>query len=140
MEIDVRLTRDAVPVLLHDSTLERLWGHERPLSALSSDEVRGLTEDGVPTLADALETCRDARVMIDLPGADARAVRTVVGAVRDCDAEDRVYYCAGAETMLKVRAASPRPRSRSPGPRWPRPARPSSRPSRPAGSTTASRW
>ncbi|MFJ9088268.1 glycerophosphodiester phosphodiesterase [Streptomyces sp. NPDC102384] len=107
VEIDVRLTRDAVPVLLHDSTLERLWGHERPLSALSSDEVRGLTEDGVPTLADALETCRDARVMIDLPGADARAVRTVVGAVRDCDAEDRVYYCAGAGTMLKVRAASP---------------------------------
>ncbi|WP_327656616.1 glycerophosphodiester phosphodiesterase [Streptomyces sp. NBC_00483] len=107
VEIDVRLTGDAVPVLLHDSTLERLWDHERPLSALSSDEVRGLTEDGVPTLADALETCRDARVMIDLPGADARSVRTVVGAVRDCDAEDRVYYCAGAETMLKVRAASP---------------------------------
>ncbi|MFJ8957478.1 glycerophosphodiester phosphodiesterase [Streptomyces sp. NPDC102381] len=107
VEIDVRLTRDAVPVLLHDSTLERLWGHERPLSALSCDEVRGLTEDGVPTLADALEACRDARVMIDLPGADARAVRTVVGAVRDCDAEDRVYYCAGAETMLKVRTASP---------------------------------
>ncbi|MFJ9178665.1 glycerophosphodiester phosphodiesterase [Streptomyces sp. NPDC102360] len=105
VEIDVRLTRDAVPVLLHDSTLERLWQHERPLSALSCEEVRGLTEGGVPTLADALEACRDARVMIDLPGADARTVRTVVGAVRDCGAEERVYYCAGAETMLKVRAA-----------------------------------
>ncbi|MEB8341809.1 glycerophosphodiester phosphodiesterase [Streptomyces endophyticus] len=107
VEIDVRLTRDAVPVLLHDSTLERLWEHERPLSALSCDEVRGLTEGGVPTLADALEACRDARVMIDLPGADARTVRTVIGAVRDCGAEERVHYCAGAETMLKVRAASP---------------------------------
>ncbi|MFD7294960.1 glycerophosphodiester phosphodiesterase [Streptomyces sp. NPDC059897] len=107
VEIDVRLTRDAVPVLLHDSTLERLWEHERPLSALSCDEVRGLTEDGVPTLADALEVCRDARVMIDLPGADTRTVRTVVGAVRDCGAEERVYYCAGAQTMLKVRAAAP---------------------------------
>lgn len=34
VEIDVRLTRDGVPVLLHDSTLKRLWDHDRPLSAL----------------------------------------------------------------------------------------------------------
>ncbi|MFI5657799.1 glycerophosphodiester phosphodiesterase [Streptomyces sp. NPDC051684] len=107
VEVDVRLTRDGVPVLLHDPTLERLWGHERPLSALSYDEVRGLTEGGVPTLADALEVCRDARVMVDLPGADARSVLTIVGAIADCDADERVYYCADAQTMLKVRAAAP---------------------------------
>lgn len=30
VEFDVRLTRDGVPVLLHDDTLERLWGwHDR---------------------------------------------------------------------------------------------------------------
>ncbi|MET8475571.1 glycerophosphodiester phosphodiesterase [Streptomyces sp. NPDC006422] len=107
VEVDVRVTRDAVPVLLHDATLERLWQHERPLSALSYDEVRGLTEGGVPTLADALEACGDARVMIDLPGADARSVRTIVGAVADCGAQERVYYCAGAQTLLQVRAAAP---------------------------------
>ncbi|MGY0019042.1 glycerophosphodiester phosphodiesterase [Streptomyces sp. cg35] len=107
VEIDVRLTRDGVPVLLHDATLERLWEHDRPLSALSADEVRGLTAGGVPTLAEGLKATDGARVMVDLPGATARAVRTVVGAIRDCGAEDRVYYCAGAETMLKVRAADP---------------------------------
>ncbi|WP_306318685.1 MULTISPECIES: glycerophosphodiester phosphodiesterase [unclassified Streptomyces] len=107
VEIDVRLTRDAVPALLHDATLERLWQHDRPLSALSYDEAHGLTDGGVPTLVDALEACRDARVMIDLPGADAKAIRAVVGTVHDCGADDRVYYCAGARTMLKVRAAAP---------------------------------
>ncbi|MGY0491439.1 glycerophosphodiester phosphodiesterase [Streptomyces sp. WG-D5] len=107
VEFDVRLTRDGTPVLLHDATLDRLWEHDRPLSALSYDEVRGLTEDGVPTLAEALETCRDTRVMIDLPGATPRSVRAILGTVSDCDATERVYYCAGAQTMLMVRAASP---------------------------------
>jgi glycerophosphoryl diester phosphodiesterase len=107
VEIDVRLTRDGVPVLLHDSTLKRLWDHDRPLSALSYDEVRGLTAGGVPTLEQAMEVLAERRVMVDLPGADARAVRTVVGIVRDCGADECAYYCAGTETMLAVRRADP---------------------------------
>ncbi|WP_329569838.1 glycerophosphodiester phosphodiesterase [Streptomyces sp. NBC_01361] len=107
VEIDVRLTRDGVPVLLHDSTLKRLWDHDRPLSALSYDEVRGVTAGGVPTLEQALEVLAEPRVMVDLPGADVRTVRTVVGVIRDCGADERAYYCAGAETMLAVRRADP---------------------------------
>lgn len=45
--------------------------------------------------------------MIDLPGATAEAVRTVVGLVRECGARERTYYCAGPDTMLAVRAADP---------------------------------
>ncbi|MFC3575282.1 glycerophosphodiester phosphodiesterase [Streptomyces yaanensis] len=108
VEIDVRLTRDGVPVLLHDETLKRLWGQDRPLAALSSDEVRGLTAGGVPTLADALAATDGHRVMIDLPGGPSvRAVRRIMDVVRQCGAEERVYYCAGAQTMLAVRAADP---------------------------------
>ncbi|MET8942917.1 glycerophosphodiester phosphodiesterase [Streptomyces sp. NPDC004542] len=108
VECDVRLTRDGVPVLLHDDTLKRLWGQDRPLRSLSADEVRGLTAGGVPTLVDALAATDGTRVMIDLPGrADPRAVREIVGVVRECGARDRVYYCAGAEMMLAVRAADP---------------------------------
>ncbi|GGW70131.1 glycerophosphodiester phosphodiesterase [Streptomyces griseoloalbus] len=108
VEIDVRLTRDGVPVLLHDDTLKRLWEHDRPLRALSWEEVRGVTDDGVPTLSDALTATGGGRVMIDLPGEpDVRAVRPVVDAVREQGAEDRVYYCAGAPAMLAVRSADP---------------------------------
>ncbi|WP_405822716.1 glycerophosphodiester phosphodiesterase [Streptomyces sp. NBC_01390] len=106
VEIDVRLTRDGVPVLLHDATLKRLWEQDRPLAALSAAEVRGLTEGGVPTLAEALAVTEGSRVMIDLPGSpDVRAVRRVVDVVRECAAEERVYYCADAPAMLAVRAA-----------------------------------
>ncbi|WP_329334129.1 glycerophosphodiester phosphodiesterase [Streptomyces sp. NBC_00663] len=108
VEVDVRLTRDGVPVLLHDATLKRLWEHDRPLLSLSSDEVRGLTDGGVPTLAEALAAADGARLMLDLPGTpDVRAARRVVDVVREAGAEDRVYYCAGAPAMLAVRAADP---------------------------------
>ncbi|MFF9278336.1 glycerophosphodiester phosphodiesterase [Streptomyces griseosporeus] len=108
VEIDVRLTRDGVPVLLHDDTLKRLWEHDRPLLSLSAADVRGLTGGGVPTLAEALAATEGSRVMLDLPGTpDVRAARRVVDAVREAGAQDRVYYCAGAPAMLAVRAADP---------------------------------
>lgn len=112
VEIDVRLTRDGVPVLLHDDTLKRLWEHDRPLLSLSADEVRGLTGGRVPTLAEALEATggKDGgtRLMLDLPGTrEVRVARRVVDVVREHGAQDRVYYCAGATAMLAVREADP---------------------------------
>ncbi|MEJ1198778.1 MULTISPECIES: glycerophosphodiester phosphodiesterase [unclassified Streptomyces] len=108
VEIDVRLTRDGVPVLLHDETLKRLWEQDRPLHSLSADEVRGLTAGRVPTLAEALAATDGSRLMLDLPGGPGeRAARRIVDVVRECGAQDRVYYCAGPAAMLAVRAADP---------------------------------
>ncbi|GGV11445.1 glycerophosphoryl diester phosphodiesterase [Streptomyces filipinensis] len=108
VEIDVRLTRDGVPVLLHDETLKRLWELDRPLGALSAAELRGLTSGGVPTLAEALAATGDRRVMVDLCGRPGRRmVDRVMDVVRQSGARERVYYCAGAEAMLAVRAADP---------------------------------
>ncbi|MFJ6794072.1 glycerophosphodiester phosphodiesterase [Streptomyces sp. NPDC091268] len=107
VEIDVRLTRDGTAVLLHDDTLERLWGHDVRLDAVTAPQLKELTRGGVPTLRDALLTAGAGRLMIDLPGASHEDVRTVVGQVRECGARERVYYCAGPNTMLAVRAADP---------------------------------
>ncbi|MEU5403074.1 glycerophosphodiester phosphodiesterase [Streptomyces sp. NPDC005963] len=107
VEIDVRVTRDGVPVLLHDASLKRLWNHDRPLADLTYDEVARLTGRGVPTLDEALHALADRRVMIDLPGATPDSVRAVVGAVAEVGAADRAYYCAGPTTMLAVRTADP---------------------------------
>lgn len=107
VEIDVRLTRDGVPVLLHDTTLKRLWRHDRPLARLTRAEVDGLTQGGVPALDEALSAAGGHRLMLDLPGATPESVRTVVETVHACGAGDRVLYCAGPATMLAVRAADP---------------------------------
>ncbi|MFE7410996.1 glycerophosphodiester phosphodiesterase [Streptomyces laurentii] len=107
VEIDVRLTRDGVPVLLHDDTLKRLWGHDRPLASVTAAELTELTGAGVPTLREALEAAGERRLLIDLPGGDARTVRAVTGVVHECGAGGRVAYCAGGAAMLRVRAADP---------------------------------
>ncbi|MEV5510918.1 glycerophosphodiester phosphodiesterase [Streptomyces orinoci] len=105
VEIDVRLTRDGVPVLLHDATLSRLWGHDRPLAALSAEEVHAVTRGGVPTLRQALAQDGDGRLFIDLP--DPSAAGAAVAEVRACGATRRVYYCGGTAAMLEVRRADP---------------------------------
>jgi glycerophosphoryl diester phosphodiesterase len=107
VEIDVRTTRDGVPVLLHDETLKRLWDWDRPVAELPYAEVREVTGGGVPTLRQALIAVGAHRVMLDLPGATEESVRKVVNTVRECGAGERVYYCAGPVTMLRVRAADP---------------------------------
>ncbi|WP_030758726.1 glycerophosphodiester phosphodiesterase [Streptomyces griseus] len=107
VEVDVRLTQDRVPVLLHDDTLKRLWGHDRALSSLPHEEVRALTGGGVPTLREALLAAGAHRLMLDLPGGNEESVRRIVGAVREAGAGERVLYCAGAVAMLQVRAADP---------------------------------
>jgi glycerophosphoryl diester phosphodiesterase len=107
VEIDVRLTRDGVPVLLHDETLKRLWRHDLPVSALTAEELRRRYEGEVPTLRAALAaTGPDARVMIDLPGGGA-AWRETLATVRECGATGRAYYCGDAATMLRIREAEP---------------------------------
>ncbi|MFE3900414.1 glycerophosphodiester phosphodiesterase [Streptomyces sp. NPDC059153] len=107
VEVDVRVTRDGVPVLLHDSTLQRLWGHDVRLDRLTHEELTELTAGGVPTLRDALLAAGTHRVMVDLPGSTDDSVRRIVGVVRECGAGERAYYCAGPDAMLRVRAADP---------------------------------
>ncbi|MFF8803517.1 glycerophosphodiester phosphodiesterase [Streptomyces omiyaensis] len=107
VEVDVRLTKDGVPVLLHDDTLKRLWRHDRPLSSLTHEQLRELTYGGVPTLREALLAAGAHRLMLDLPGGNEDSVRKIVGTVREAGAGGRVLYCAGAVAMLRVRAADP---------------------------------
>lgn len=107
VEVDVRVTRDGVPVLLHDATLKRLWGHDLRLDGLTHKELDELTGGGVPTLRTALLAAGAHRVMVDLPDSTDDSVREAVGVVRECGAGERAYYCAGADAMLRVRAADP---------------------------------
>lgn len=110
VEIDVRLTRDGRPVLLHDATLKRLWGRDRALADVDAAEIGALTDGGVPALAEALDAVlgasASARILIDLP--DPAAVPAVVSEVRAAGAADRTYYCGGGQAALGLRAADPR--------------------------------
>jgi glycerophosphoryl diester phosphodiesterase len=104
VEVDVRLTADGVPVLLHDATLERLWGAEAAVADLSYEALARATGRGVPSLADALAevgksgTCR---ALLDLAGPGPAAA--AVAAVCEAGLGERAYYCGGPAAMRAVR-------------------------------------
>ncbi|MGW4892564.1 glycerophosphodiester phosphodiesterase [Kitasatospora sp. NPDC004240] len=109
VEVDVQLTRDGVPVLLHDETLERLWEDPRPIRRVTLDQLDGLRRGplAVPTLAEALKAVTAtprARLLIDLD--DPRPAAATWEAVTGLGAEHRVAFCGPATAMLAVRALS----------------------------------
>ncbi|MFJ9695671.1 glycerophosphodiester phosphodiesterase [Kitasatospora sp. NPDC101183] len=108
VEVDVQLTRDKVPVLLHDRTLERLWGDPRAIDRVTAEQLDELRQGelAVPTLAEALKTVTEGpRLLIDLDDAGPAAATWSV--VTGLGAERNVAFCGPATAMLAVRALSP---------------------------------
>lgn len=60
VELDVRLTRDGRLVILHDETLLRMAGIDRAVEDMTAGEIAACrlkgTEEGIPTLEDALRS------------------------------------------------------------------------------------
>ncbi len=58
IELDVRLTKDGIPVVFHDKTLRRMCKSPKKISDLTFDELQkftlGDTKERIPSLAEAL--------------------------------------------------------------------------------------
>jgi glycerophosphoryl diester phosphodiesterase len=117
-ELDVRLTTDGVPVLLHDPTLERTTDRSGVLAALSFAELTGVdagarfTSDGgrsypfrgggirVPALAEVLRGFPEIPVMVEVKEPAAQeAVRQVILNER---AQDRCVLASEQLAALQV--------------------------------------
>ena len=106
IELDVRTTADGALVLLHDETLDRVWGVARSVVDMTVAETRAL---GIPELHEALDAI-DVQVMLDYNEALTR-VEPALAAVRDADAVDRVVF-AGANYAGHRRIRELEPRAR----------------------------
>ncbi|WP_406316168.1 glycerophosphodiester phosphodiesterase [Streptosporangium sp. NBC_01639] len=111
LEFDLRLTRDAHIVLLHDAGLERLWGRTADISDLTLAEVRETGgEYQVPTFDEVLDAFDDTTFLVDLKTDDV--ITPAVAALRrHGDAFDRSIFVAarrgGREALIKLRANAP---------------------------------
>jgi glycerophosphoryl diester phosphodiesterase len=110
IECDVHLSRDGVPVVIHDKTLDRTTNATGPVSALSADELARVDAGyhfavdgafpfrsqgiGVPRLADVLARTVDRWSIIEMKQEDAALARAVIDVVRQASAVNRV--CVGS--------------------------------------------
>ncbi len=89
VELDVMLSRDRVPVVAHDPTLQRAAGRAERVADLTVAQLSGVTlgdsDEHVPTLAAALNELREVPVMVELkqPKLRANALEEAVAALLD---------------------------------------------------------
>jgi myo-inositol-1(or 4)-monophosphatase len=104
VEIDVRVTLDGHVVVLHDPTLDRLWGVDRAVSDLTLAEVQELGGGDlrIPTLVEvlALFDKTDSLLLIDMDAADPAAPAWHV--VKE-HAIRPVAWCGATEAMRVIR-------------------------------------
>ena len=70
IELDIRLTKDSVPVVFHDRTLERLCGDKRKISRLTASELKNLrlsgTDEGIPLLSEVIDAFPDTPLICEI--------------------------------------------------------------------------
>jgi len=109
LEFDVRGSRDGVPVLLHDGTLERVQGRPERPEGLSADELGAL---GVPSLASVLVAAGPRPFLdVELKGEPVPNVVPVLEAARGAALARTVVSSFEPETLAwlgRLRPAWPR--------------------------------
>ena len=105
LEFDVRVSRDGVPIVLHDETLARVQGIQAVASSLPAAE---LEVHGVPSLQAVLAAVpRRAFLDIELKVPIGRALLEVLAAGRGPDLTSAVVSSFESEALRRVHALVP---------------------------------
>jgi len=101
VELDLRRTRDGAIVVLHDQTLQRLWGLDVSVGDLDLAEVASLGEGDVriPTLREVLTAVR-IPLMIDFTRREV--VQGALDVVRAAGALERSLFVTGNTEALRM--------------------------------------
>lgn len=121
-EIDVLLTSDGIPVLLHDSDLKRTAGDTRRISDVTWEEARLLdvgrwfssefTDERIPTLEEVLQLAKGKiklNIELKIYAPDPRLVPAVVEQITNHEFEsDCIVTTFKYETLLELKRLNPR--------------------------------
>ncbi len=110
LELDLRRTRDGAIVVLHDQSLQRLWGRDASVGDLDLSEVGRLGEGDVriPTLRQVLDATA-VEIMVDFTRREV--VAGALDQVMAADALDRCLFVTGnVEALRLLRGLSGRAR------------------------------
>ncbi len=105
VEVDVRLSRDGVPVLLHDATLQRVQGLPGRVDRLDAAD---LARHGIPRLADAMAVLPGAWMDIELKGdGHGEATAAVLRAARGAAPPDAAISSFEPRALVAMGALLP---------------------------------
>jgi glycerophosphoryl diester phosphodiesterase len=109
VEIDCRLSRDGVVVVVHDSTFKRVWGLPRAVADMEWAEVAAVRRGRyrVPRFEDVLSAVA-APLMVDIPGPAAAEACAVVA--RRAGALGRCLFAGHTGGLETLRRAYPEAR------------------------------
>lgn len=95
IELDIQISKDGQCVVLHDTTLHRLWNVDAAVSDLTYDQIRRATDGDeyeIPLLGDVLQGIQ-VPVMVDVTRAEAIVPITEV--LKSLHAEEQVLFTGG---------------------------------------------
>jgi glycerophosphoryl diester phosphodiesterase len=104
VEFDVRLSRDGVPVLLHDATLARVQQRPERVDALTAAE---LAAAGIPRLDEALAELPGAWLDVELKGDHGDATAAALRAARGAAPGDAVVSSFEPSALVAMRDRLP---------------------------------
>jgi len=102
IEFDVRLSRDGVPVIIHDETLQRTHGLRRSVVDMTVEELRSV---GVPSLRDLFELMsqNDLILCLEIKASSATLPDLCCQLVHEFAFEDRVIVeCFDLKVLEKI--------------------------------------
>ena len=104
VELDVHRTADGRAVVVHDETLDRVWGVARRVADMTRDEVVAL---GIPDLAQALAFI-PARVQVMVDYKDESVAEAALADVLEAGALDRAVFSGDCFSgHRRIRALAP---------------------------------
>lgn len=114
VELDVQETLDGALVLCHDSSLKRVAGVNRPVSALTLEQIRELDVgswfspefegEQIPTLEEVMEYCKgklNLNIEVKYSGKDSLLPEKVAGLITDYEMEDQCVVSSVSLSYLK---------------------------------------
>ena len=120
-ELDVRQTKDGVPVVMHDSNLMRTAGVNREICEVTYDELRSLKvkkngglwsdRESIPTLQEVLRFLKGSGLMLNIelkPCRGASCEKTVVDLILKEDLQDQCLIASSDCGILqRVKSYAP---------------------------------
>lgn len=111
IEIDIRLTKDRVPVLIHNDTVDETTDGKGLVSEMSFDQIRKLDAgswkdikykgEKIPSLMEVLDYSK-GKIYLSIDLKDESAIPEMIKAIQSADMVDNVVICGCVESQAKA--------------------------------------